>query len=297
MTLSTYLIVAAQRARTVVLVWLVVASTAFTGMALAAPDHVEASALIVATELRIPTQQFPNAARTIFGSATLAQSVIDENEFDITPRQLILDRVLLREVGVSVTLQVVGTGEDPRRAALYATAVARQLVAELNMIEGLGTFRVFQDASAARAVRPVSLPKLPIAFLAGALAAGAVPVVSILARRPVHSLSTLRSTVPGLPLFPLRAGDHAVPQARQALQQLPGTGASATTRYIPVGGPELRDMAAALSVQLNDEPGTGDRQSILLVQAGATRSQICNAVALHTPVAIMVVVGRPTAGP
>lgn len=255
-----------------------------------ATDDVEAAALIVATDLKIATNEFPATADVIFRSGTVAASAIENGGFDLEPKELIPGRVEVRGVGASVTIQVAGTDPDPQLAAEYANAAADALVEQLNAVGSLGDFALFERAVASRATEKTSLPSLPLAVLGGLFAAVLVPLTAVLVRRPTHSIAALTGMAGDLPIARLRSDQLSLGAVSTIMRRLlPGD--AGRWNFRSVGAESLNDASAVLNSAFDVDGPDRERQAtpVLLVGAGTPSRQVEEAIAFHRPDALVLV--------
>jgi capsular polysaccharide biosynthesis protein len=175
-------------------VWVVLCVVVVTALAMTvgprspgAEASYEASAVIVAQDLKIRPEGFPRFAEAVFGTGAVAERAVVLGDLPYTPDE-IPDHAVLKPYENTVALQIIGRDQNPRLAADVANGVANAFKDELNKAgPGVGVFAV-QD-TARVPTRPVSSAQAPTTLILGVavgllLGVGMVALYSAV-RRPV----------------------------------------------------------------------------------------------------------------
>lgn len=258
-----------------------------------ARPRYEATAVVVATDLKIRIEGLPKFAEAVFSGGSVAENAARSLPFD--PVTLMREKAEMEPFENSVVFELRGLDDDPVTAARIANEVAEAFVDELNKAgPTLGTFAV-QD-SARPPPEPVDEPSLlvPVALgLIGGAALGlGVVVLLLLVRRPVLLPSDAEAAASAGLVADLVVPRRGLPDA--TMQPPPGTAALARVLF-----PDRAGLAALVSA---GDPAARSRVavlvSLLLARSGPVQmvtskaDEVARAVAATGVVVIDEVPGR-----
>jgi|GEM_PF-2690952 len=256
-------------------------------------DEVESTAIIVADQLSILPAQFPPAAQTIFLSASVReQAAINSGArgVEIAPSALIPGKVRLQGLAVAVTLEVVGSDADPRRASVFANAAADALVEQLNNVTSIGSFRVFEQASPDTLSRPPAVPRRFLATTVGLLSLLVVPVLYLMLRRPVYEIGAIAPNDHELRRAQIGSNELSARSIRVLLESVPPH-RSANSRFFSCGSDDMASTAEILSSAFVSDPAAsqGDGLVVVLVEQGTPARRVTQSIQLYRPHLVLLV--------
>lgn len=204
-----------------------------------AAGKYEASAVVVATDLKLRPEGLPRFAEAVFSGGEVARAASATLPYGGT--DLIPKRVVLEPFENTVVLEVVATDADAELAMEMANEVAEAFVAELNQAgPTLGIFAIQSNAQVPEI--PVASTSAVVALAVGVIAGGVLGVglvmLMLLLRRPVFTASDIAAVTDAPVLATLR-----LPRGRE-LRLRPPRGTAAVARRL---FPERAGMCGLIS--------------------------------------------------
>lgn len=248
----------ATRRYAVIVLASVVALTAAAVVAAREQDagpRYEATAVVVATDLKIRIEGLPKFAEAVFSGGSVAENAARSLPLD--PVTLMREKAEMEPFENSVVFEVRGFDNDPVTAARIANEVAEAFVDELNKAgPTLGIFAV-QD-TARPPPEPVDQPSLLMPVVLGLIGGAAlglgVVALLLLVRRPVLLASDAETAAAARLVADLVVPRRGLPDA--TMQPPPGTAALARVLF-----PDRSGLAALVSA---GDPAARRRVAVLV---------------------------------